>query len=139
MSLPPTFESFFRIIRRRTVGGGPKSTGADEITWTGDLGSDPLILISRVRLNNPLEHFLTCASHRLRDSHVGRDGYWIDIRVSGRCSDADLIRIQQLAQEGETRLVVARRAIRPKRRQPPPLPGSICGGPTRGRGPREDL
>jgi hypothetical protein len=43
------------------------------------------------------------------------------------CTDAELTRIHHPARANETRLVITRRAIRPKRLQPPPLPGGGSG------------
>ncbi|KOX43847.1 hypothetical protein ADL19_26735 [Streptomyces purpurogeneiscleroticus] len=69
------FEDVFRQIGRRTVGGGPKATGAAELTFCGNLGSGIVFLTSRVRLCEPNESFYTSSGHRLRDSHVGRAGH----------------------------------------------------------------
>lgn len=57
---PVTFDSVFREARRRRVGGGPKTTGAEEIAFPGNLGFGHLLLVSRVRLMNPQESFFTC-------------------------------------------------------------------------------
>jgi hypothetical protein len=103
------FEEAFRQIGHKKVGGGPKTTEADEFLFCGNLGSGMLILRSRVRLIEPNESFYTCSAHRLRDSHVGRQGHWVDLRVTGECSDADLALITRLAQEADTRPVVVSR------------------------------
>ena len=105
---PTTFDEAFRQIGRRQVGGGPKTTPADELLFCGNLGSGILFLTSRVRLVDPNESFYTSSNHRLRDSHVGRAGHWVDIAVLGECSDADLALIQCLAQGADTRPVVVR-------------------------------
>jgi hypothetical protein len=68
-----------------------------------------LFLRSRVRLIDPNESFYTCSNHRLRDSHVGRSGYWVDIEVRGQCSDDDLALIERLARDADARPVVVRR------------------------------
>jgi hypothetical protein len=68
-----------------------------------------LILRSRVRLIEPNESFYTCSAHRLRDSHVGRQGHWVDLRVTGECSDVEIALITRLAQEADTRPVVVLR------------------------------
>ena len=91
------------------VGGGPKTTGADERLFCGNLGSGILFLTSRVRLCEPNESFYTSSNHRLRDSHVGRSGNWVDIEVRGTCPDEDLALIRRLAQGEDTRPVVVRR------------------------------
>lgn len=62
-----------------------------------------------MRLNDPHESYYTSAGHRLRDSHVGRAGHWIDLEVRGDCSDAELDLIGRLAQDADTRPVVVRR------------------------------
>lgn len=76
--------------------------------WRGVVGGRVVFAVSRVRLRNPQESFLTCAPHRLRDSHVGRDGHWIDLRLKARgapLTPEDVCQIEALAQAGETRPV----------------------------------
>jgi hypothetical protein len=119
---PVSFDAAFRRIGARKVGGGPKlalgpangrtrgSTGADAFTFVGNLGRGILFLTSRVRLIEPNESFYTSSNHRLRDSHVGRSGHWVDIQVHGLCSDAELALIERLAQAVDDRPVVVRRA-----------------------------
>jgi len=97
---PVTFDEAFRRIGQRRVGGGPKTTEADEFTFIGNLGDGIVFLTSRVRLIDPNESFYTSSNHRLRDSHVGRSGHWIDIQVCGLCSDVNLALIEHLAQAG---------------------------------------
>lgn len=109
---PGRFDEAFRQIGRKQVGGGPKTTPADELLFCGNLGSSILFLTSRVRLIEPNESFYTSSNHRLRDSHVGRAGHWIDIEVRGECSDAELALIERLAREADTRAIVVRRAER---------------------------
>src|SRR5262249_43243859 len=84
---PATFDEAFREIGRKKRGGGPKTTGADELLFCGDLGSGCIYLRSRVRLMDPNESFYTCSNHRLRDSHAGSGGHWVDIEVLGTCTD----------------------------------------------------
>lgn len=115
---PATFKEAFRQIGHRKVGGGPKTNAADEYLWCGNLGSDVLFLTSRVRLNESMESFYTSSAHRLRDSHVGRFGHWIDITVRGDCSDAELATIERLAQAADTRRVSVRR-YQPRGRSEP--------------------
>jgi hypothetical protein len=107
---PITLDAVFRRIGARKVGGGPKCTGADEFIFVGNLGRGILFLSSRVRLIEPHESFYTSSNHRLRDSHVGRSGHWVDIQVHGICSDAELALIERLAQAVDDRPVVVRRA-----------------------------
>jgi hypothetical protein len=106
---PATFDDAFRQIGRREVGGGPKTTPADELLFCGNLGSGIIFLTSRVRLIDPNESFYTSSNHRLRDSHVGRAGHWVDIAVRGECSDVDVATIERLAQAADTRPVVVHR------------------------------
>jgi hypothetical protein len=111
---PKTFDEAFRQIDGRKVGGGPKTTPADELIFCGNLGSSFLILLSRVRLIDPNESFYTSSNHRLRDSHVGRAGHWVDIEVHGDCSVAELALIERLARAADTRPVVVRRSVPPR-------------------------
>lgn len=105
------------------MGGGPKTTAADEFTFCGNLGSGILFLVSRVRLIEPNESFYTSAPHRLRDSHVGRSGHWVDMEVQGDCSDAELSLIQRLAEAADSRPVrVRRRGEAPAPRRPSARP-----------------
>jgi hypothetical protein len=106
---PTRFDEAFRKLGARKVGGGPKTTAADEFLFCGNLGAGMLFLRSRVRLIDPNESFYTCSNHRLRDSHVGRAGHWVEIEVRGACSDDDLAVIQRLARDADTRPVVIRR------------------------------
>lgn len=110
---PVSFDEAFRQIGRRKIGrkigGGPKTTEADEFIFVGNLGSGILFVTSRVRLIDPHESFYTSSNHRLRDSHVGRAGHWVDIQVCGLCSDAELALIERLAQAVDGRPVVVRR------------------------------
>ena len=84
--------------------------------FCGNLGSSFLILVSRVRLIDPNESFYTSSNHRLRDSHVGRAGHWVDIEVRAGCSVSELALIERLARAADTRPVVVRR--------PPPRDGA---------------
>ncbi|MET0528613.1 MAG: hypothetical protein ABW003_09755 [Microvirga sp.] len=111
-----SFAQAFRQIGQRKIGGGPKTPPADELLFCGNLGSGLVFLTTRVRLVEPNESFYTSSNHRLRDSHVGRSGHWIDIEVRGSCSDADLARIEQLAQAADTRPVSVRRLTGPHSR-----------------------
>lgn len=106
----PAWESVFQLVGRRRVGGGPKATGGDEMRWRDVIRGRVVLAISRVRLRNPQESFLTCAPHRLRDSHVGREGHWIDLRLRARgapLTPEEVRQIEALAQAGETRPVRA--------------------------------
>lgn len=109
---PKSFDEAFRQIGRRKVGGGPKTTEGDELLFCGNLGTGILFLRSRVRLADPTENFLTSSNHRLRDSHVGSAGRWIDIEVTGQITDDQLGRIRRLAEAADVRPVRVRRAHR---------------------------
>lgn len=112
---PATFDQAFRQIGRRQIGGGPKTTPADELLFCGNLGSGIIFLRSRVRLIERHESFYTSSSHRLRDSKVGSGGHYIEIEVTGDCSDAELSTIERIAQAADTRPVAVRRAARASR------------------------
>lgn len=109
---PSAFDEAFRQIGARKVGGGQKTRPADEMIVRGNLGSGFLILVSRVRLIDPNESVYTSSNHRLRDSHVGSGGHWIDLEVRGDCSDAEIALIQALAQAADARPALARRHTR---------------------------
>jgi hypothetical protein len=106
---PVSFDKAFHRIGQRKIGGGPNTTEADEFTFVGNLGNGILFLTSRVRLIDPHESFYTSSNHRLRDSHVGRSGHWVDITVRGLCFDAELVLIERLAQTIDDRPVIVRR------------------------------
>jgi hypothetical protein len=140
---PVTFDEAFRRIGQRKVGGDlrrPRPTSSP--SWAISAAGSSLIT-SRVRLIELLESFYTSSGHRLRDSHVGRSGHWVDIQVRGICSDADLALVERLAQALDRRPVVVRRAGEPavaqagraagrgmvqrKRRQPVRMTGFDAG------------
>ena len=109
MSDNQSWAAIFKEVGRRRIGGGPKTRGAEEITWRGELGHQVIDCISRVRLVNPMESFLTSSNHRLRDSHVGRAGHWVDMRVTSDVDDDTLAWIQRLAQATDDRPVFVTR------------------------------
>lgn len=109
---PARFDEAFRQIGRKQIGGGPKTTPADEFLFCGNLGSGLIFLTSRVRLIDPNESFYTPSNMRLRDSYVGRGGHWVEIEVRGPCSETDLVVIERLAREVDQRPVLVRRAGR---------------------------
>ena len=78
-----TFDDTFQETSRRRVGGGPKTVGSEEITFRGHYRGRAITLISRVRLRDPNESFMTSSAHRLRDSHVGSGGHWVDMKIFG--------------------------------------------------------
>ncbi len=100
----PDWDTMFREVSRRRVGGGPKVTGAHEITWRGQIRGRRIDAVSRVRPINPMESFETSSGHRLRDSKVGDAGHWVDLRVSTPVTDGELTLITAAANDsGETR------------------------------------
>ena len=105
-----TFDATFREIARKRLRGGGKTTGSEEITFAGLVGGRPVKLVSRVRLRDPSESFRTNAAHRLRDSKVGDAGHWVNLRVFGDVTDADLVAIGEMAREADERAVIVRRA-----------------------------
>ena len=56
----PDWDTMFREVSRRRVGGGPKVTGAHEITWRGQIRGRRIDAVSRVRPINPMESFEFC-------------------------------------------------------------------------------
>ena len=103
---PQTFAQAFRQIGRRQAAGA--TAPAEELLFCGNLGPGILFLWSRPRPIDPTAGY--CADQRLRDRHQGEATHWIDIDVSGPCTDAELALIERLAQAAETRPVIARRA-----------------------------
>ena len=61
------------------------------------------------------DSFYTSSNHRLRDSKVGSGSHFVEIEVTGDCSDAELATIERIAQAADTRPVAVRRAARPGR------------------------
>ena len=82
---PSSFDAAFRQIGQRKVGGGPKTTEADELLFCGNLGSGILFLRSRVRLVERHESVYTSSNHRLRDSKGGSGGHYFESEVTGGC------------------------------------------------------
>jgi hypothetical protein len=105
-----TFDDAFREIGRRSLPGGGKTMGADEIAFRGRPFGRWLSAVSRVRLRDPRESYMTNAAHRIRDSKVGGAGYWVDLRVAGDVTDDELAEIRALAQAEDARPVRVRRA-----------------------------
>lgn len=114
---PSSFDAAFRQIGHRKIGGGPKTTEADEFLFCGNLGSGIIFLRSRVRLIDRHESFYTSSGHRLRDSKVGGGGHYVEIEVTGPCSDGDLATIERIAQAADTRPVLVSRVTAQSRRR----------------------
>ncbi len=111
---PQTFAQAFRQIGRRQAAGA--AAPVEELLFCGNLGPGILFLWSRPRPIDPAAGY--CADHRLRDRHQGEATHWVDIDVSGPCTDAELALIERLAQAAETWPVIARRAPAWAPRQP---------------------
>jgi len=103
---PQSFGQAFRQIGRKQVAVGAELI--EEQLFCGNLGSGILFLWSRPRSIDPSAGL--CSDHRLRDAHLRHASQWIDIDVSGPCSDVELALIELLAQAGDPRPVIARRA-----------------------------
>lgn len=104
------FEERFERTAWDKVFGGPKTTRADRMCWRGSLRAGiPLVLTTIPRTISTIESFLTPSPMRLRDSFVGRGGYFIDVAVEGEASDEDLLRIAELASQVDPRPVLVRR------------------------------
>lgn len=113
------FLDCFTEIRRRLVGGGQKTTPATQIEWRGQCAGVLMRLRSTVRLREPIEHFLTPSNMRLRDSHVGRAGHFIDIEVLEAAAPVTgelLQHIQRMAAALDGRPIVVRVAGDPLHR-----------------------
>jgi hypothetical protein len=101
----------FHIIDRRRLPDSPKSSGRDVTTWVGlVLGIRFVVRVTpRARIEG--EHFLTSSNHRLRSSHVGRGGHFLDVEVlDGDMKGEAAVRIAAMireveAEEGSTRPV----------------------------------
>jgi len=71
----------FDAVASRQVGGGEKSTGADEKTWKGFYDGAPVTIRTTIRAVTAGEHFLTTSGHRLRGGRQGQGGHFIDAVV----------------------------------------------------------
>lgn len=103
---PQRLDQAFRQIGRKQGSGG--TTPPEELLFCGNLGAGILFLSVRLR---PIDQARgLCPDHRLHGSHPRRASHWLDVEVTGRCTDIELGLIERLAQAGNTRPVVARRA-----------------------------
>ncbi len=71
----------FYVVARTTAGGGPKTSPRDVTTWVGLVRGERFRLRISPRLRVAGEHFLTSSNHRLRSSHAGRGGHFLDVEV----------------------------------------------------------
>lgn len=107
------FLDCFVETARRLVGGGPKTTPATQLEWRGHLAGVAMRLRSTVRLREPSEHFLTPSNMRLRHSHVGRSGHFVDIEVldaSASLTPELLRQIERMAAAVDDRPILVRPA-----------------------------
>jgi hypothetical protein len=100
-SAPAAAETWpFREVSRRKVGGGSKTSPADEITWAGIVGGGPITFTTRPRLVTANASFLVPSNARLRTSILKRDEvHFIDLCVRNRVlREAERAELQALAQ-----------------------------------------
>jgi hypothetical protein len=72
----------FNQTGHRAVGGGPKTTPADETTWVGTVEDlAPATIRIRPRPITEGEGFLTPGNARLRSSKVGQGGHFLDVEI----------------------------------------------------------
>jgi len=105
---PQTFAQAFRRIGRKEITGPANTASVEELIFCGNLGTGILFVSTRARPTD--QDAGLCADPRLGGPHHGRSSHWVDLKISGVCSDAELALIERLAQAVETRPVVARRA-----------------------------
>ncbi len=75
----------FREVTRRKVGGGSKTSPADEITWTGSFHGRAITFTTRPRLVTAQASFLVSSNARLRTSVLKRDeSHFLDLCVQDR-------------------------------------------------------
>lgn len=100
-----TFGDLFTLVSRREGRGNHKTTGATTTTWEGSFESRCVELRITVRTRLEGEQFLTTASHRIRGSHVGSGGYFLDVELLAGDLDAAarkaLARLIEAADEAE--------------------------------------
>ena len=69
------------MAERRETRWSPKTTGRHVTTWIGLVGGERFIVRVSPRTRIEGEHFLTSSNQRLRESNVGRGGYFLDVEV----------------------------------------------------------
>lgn len=117
---PAGFDDVFKMVSRRKVGGGGKTTPGDEFTFSGTLDGQALELRSRVRTQKENASFYTPSNARIHYGMTGRvvaDDQFVDIEVRAKepVSDATLHKIAAMAQKVDARPVLVRRKGEPVR------------------------
>lgn len=111
------WDTVFRRVAHRRTRGGPKVTSADIMVWTAELNGEAVTVTSTVRCIEPMESFVTNSGMRLRDSHVGTYGHFVDLVVEpAGVAAATLRAVERLASAADSRICLARRKGEPLRR-----------------------
>jgi hypothetical protein len=114
-----TWDNVFTKTGQRKVGGGAKTTPADEYTWSGTLDGKPITVVSTVRNVERMASFLVNSSQRINYGYSGpvpADAKFVDLEVDGPdVTDAELRRVANLAARIDSRPVLARRKGEPVR------------------------
>lgn len=111
MTPASTFPELFTVIRRRKVGGGSKSCGADEHTFFGFYAGQRVVLRTRPRQKAENMTFYISSNQRLRTS--GHDSCYaaefVDVQVlEGRLGPEQLEQLRALMQACDSRQVLIR-------------------------------
>lgn len=97
------FEKSFQLVGSRQVGGGSRTTPADETTWSGRFeGKDARLRITpRTMIEG--ESYLTSGNQRLRDTKLGEGGYFLDVEIrQGEFTDAEKLRLAQVIAQSDS-------------------------------------
>jgi hypothetical protein len=129
------FAQQFKLVKSRKVGGGAKTTTADETTWQGTYDGLNLTLRVRPRAVSEGEHFLTSANQRIRESNVGKFGHFLDVEVldGGPLTDAQRDALGKFISAADGQ----KRAARVRERGEPFRTGQLSGTPDRMQRPPE--
>jgi hypothetical protein len=112
----------FREVARRRVGGGSKTSPAEEITWAGSFHGLPITFTTRPRLVTAHASFLVPSNARLRTSILKRDEvHFLDLCARDRAlSEAERAELAAMAQaQDPSRPVRVREAGEPVRGEIP--------------------
>ncbi len=104
MSAVQRWRAAFYLVERRQTRCSHKTTGRDVTAWIGLVGGERFVVRVTPRTRIEGEHFLTSSNQRLRESNVGRGGYFLDVEVlSGRVDgpNADALAAMICAVEDE--------------------------------------
>jgi hypothetical protein len=105
----------FRLVEHHRARGSKRTIGADVTRWRGSIGGERLDIRVTPRPRVEGEHFLTSSAHRLRDLHVGRGGYFLDVEILtgpavGPAADAVRLLMEGVEREEGTERPVRLRA-----------------------------